>query len=62
VPPAEQDRVIDLFDHTGAFRGVAQLPYPLVQGAAVMALGPRLLAALEVPDGSQRIYLLRLAR
>lgn len=60
VRPADQDRVIDLFDRTGRFRGVAQLPYPLVQGVTAVALGQRLLAALELPDGSQRVYVLRL--
>jgi hypothetical protein len=62
VAKADQDRIIDLFDVRGRFRGTARLPHPLANSTHPIATTTGLLAALELPDGEERIFLLRLER
>jgi len=56
VNPRRQDSEIDLFDRTGRFRGTAHLPFRLAAVAAGVVLGQRLLLALEMPNGEERVY------
>jgi hypothetical protein len=60
VAKEDQDRIIDLFDVRGRFRGTARLPHPLVSSTRAVATAAGLLAALELPSGEERVFLLRL--
>jgi hypothetical protein len=51
-----------LFDVKGRFRGTARLPHPLAKSTHPIATPHGLLAALELPDGEERVFLLRLER
>jgi hypothetical protein len=62
VAKADQDRILDLFDVRGRFRGTARLPHPLANSTHPIATTAGLLAALELPDGEERVFLLRLER
>lgn len=62
VGKADQDRILDLFDARGRFRGTARLPHPLANSTHPIATPHGLLAALELPDGEERVFLLRLER
>jgi hypothetical protein len=62
VAKADQDRILDLFDVKGRFRGTARLPHPLAKSTHPIATPHGLLAALELPDGEERVFLLRLER
>jgi hypothetical protein len=62
VANTDQDRIIDIFDARGRFRGTARLPRPLAKSTHPIATPHGLLAALELPDGEERVFLLRLER